>query len=476
MRKLLFILLCHISFSGLAQNADTLLYERFETGGASFNLNTSDVGGAVGTAGSNGWVINNAYTGGSGQLICLGFPFNFTIPATSFQPAGITGGTTTNYLHIVSDAGITSGVQNCSFAAADGICTLDETNFTAMAQDVSTNGYDSVTVSFLWLCSGGTTIYGEFYYSTNSGTNWNVVTAPVSQYKNQSNWVQQSITLAGFAGQPTLRFGFRFVNQNSATAADPGFGIDEFMITAKNASPAPVAAFTVSDPELCQSGCVDFTDLSTGNPTSWLWIFQGAATAFSTQQTPSQICYNSPGIYEVTLIITSTAGTDTLTTQSVIVYPNPPQPSLTFSGDTLFATPGFSSYQWSLNGAVIPGATNDLYVVLADGAYTVSVTDSNGCTAESVVLNYVTGLDENNSVQKLSVYPNPASGIFNIKNAAEFKNIIVINVMGKQIQQFFPEQRASLQINLEKEAGGIYFLNAICENGDRYYLKIIKSE
>lgn len=473
MRKLLFFMCYLVSYSAVAQNPDTLLYERFETGGASFTLNTTDLGGAVGNAGSNGWVINNAYTGGSGQLICLGFPFNFTIPATAFQPAGITGGTTTNYLHIVSDAGIASGVQNCSFAAADGICTLDETNFAAMAQDVSTNGYDSVTVSFLWLCSGGTNIYGEFYYSTNSGTSWNVVTTPVSQYKNQSNWVQQNITVAGFAGQSTIRFGFRFVNQNSASAADPGFGIDEFMITGKNATPAPVAGFTVSDSELCQSGCVDYTDISTGNPTTWLWIFQGAATAFSTQQNPSQICYNSPGTYEVTLIVTGASGTDTLTTQSVIVHPDPPQPVITFSGDTLFATPGFSSYQWSLNGSVIPGATNDFYVVLADGAYTVSVADSNGCNAESVILNYATGLNEVTSELQLIVYPNPSNGIFHIQNAEEYLSIDVVNAVGEIILNLSVENLGSSTLDLKNKPKGVYFLDALHHNGYRQFIKLI---
>src|SRR6187402_2215323 len=125
MRKILLLTLLLSSFSNYAQNNDTLLYERFETGGPSFVLNTTDQNGASGAAGFNAWIINNIYAGGSGQLVCLGFPFNFNIPATSNQPAAQTGGTNTNYLHIVSDAGTASGIQNCSFQAADGICTLD---------------------------------------------------------------------------------------------------------------------------------------------------------------------------------------------------------------------------------------------------------------------------------------------------------------------------------------------------------------
>ena len=44
-------------------------------------------------------------------------------------------------------------------------------------------------------------------------------TAAFTQYRNQTNWVQQTITLAAFDNQPTLRFGFRFVNGTSLLGA-----------------------------------------------------------------------------------------------------------------------------------------------------------------------------------------------------------------------------------------------------------------
>ena len=57
----LLFLLWTTSTAGFTQ--DTLYYENFETGGNTITLNTTDIGGT--NNGSNYWIINNAYTGGT---------------------------------------------------------------------------------------------------------------------------------------------------------------------------------------------------------------------------------------------------------------------------------------------------------------------------------------------------------------------------------------------------------------------------
>lgn len=283
LKHILFIAFVIITGNLFAQNADTLAYERFETGGALFTLNSPDQSGVSAAVGYNQWIINNEYTGGSGSLVCSGFPTTFTVPNTPFQPAGIAGGTSTNYMHMISDAGQASGILNCSYLAANGLCGNDEYNFSRMSQDVNTVGYDSVTVSFIWLCAGGGNIYGEYYYSTDGGNTWILITAPAAQFVNQTTWATRIVSLPAFAGQATLRFGFRFVNEVSFIANDPGFAIDEFLVTASvnvPPPPPPVAAFSVTDSTICAGTCVNFTDLSANNPTSWFWVFSEEPPAF----------------------------------------------------------------------------------------------------------------------------------------------------------------------------------------------------
>ncbi len=60
--------------------------------------------------------------------------------------------------------------------------------------------------------------------------------------------------------------------------------------------------FSGSPVNVCAGGTVNFTDLTTGSsPTSWQWSFSGGTPATSTSQNPS-VVYNTPGIYDVSLI------------------------------------------------------------------------------------------------------------------------------------------------------------------------------
>jgi glucose/arabinose dehydrogenase len=56
---------------------------------------------------------------------------------------------------------------------------------------------------------------------------------------------------------------------------------------------------------------------------------------------------------------------------------------IAWNDTTLAATAGYESYQWFLDGALIPGATGHEYTPLQSGSYTVEVTNETGCTAIS---------------------------------------------------------------------------------------------
>ena len=169
MRALLLALL--ISCSLIAPAQTVLFNENFE-GTPAFALNTADQGGATASA-DNSWLINNAYTGGNGSVVCFGFPLPFNVGNTPAQPGGINN-PNGNYLHITSVAAQNSGILSCCFLAADGLCANAASHFAGMTTDVATGAAD-ITLSFWWLCAGGTNNYGEVYYSTNSGASWNVI-------------------------------------------------------------------------------------------------------------------------------------------------------------------------------------------------------------------------------------------------------------------------------------------------------------
>ena len=203
----------------------TLYQEDFETGN-SFTLNTTDLGGA---SIFNTWLVNNAYTGGTGTLICLGFPFTFTIGNTPAQPGTITGAPNSNYMHISSQAAISNGVNNSSFAASDGgVCIPNESNFARMTTPISTTGFTNVEFNFHWLCAGGASAVGEVYYSLNGGTTW---TLKQGNFNNTSNWTQTTLSDPLWDNEASVLFAFRFLNFSSPSVADPSFSVDQITVS-----------------------------------------------------------------------------------------------------------------------------------------------------------------------------------------------------------------------------------------------------
>jgi len=244
---------------GAASAQTTLYFEAFDNGVMTFDLNTSDMGSA-GLGGYNKFIINDNYAGGSGSTTCI-FPVTFNVPTTPSQPAGISGSPASKYLHTLSNIAESFSIFNCCFLAADGICSNGENYFSKMNTDISTIGYTGVSLNFWWICQGGANNYGEVYFSIDSGINWYLLASPVAQYKNQGNWTQAVIANPLFDNQPKLRFGFRFVNQVTFSASDPGFGIDDIRITGIPATAPTLTTDTVTGNPLCpgENITVDFT-------------------------------------------------------------------------------------------------------------------------------------------------------------------------------------------------------------------------
>lgn len=243
-----------------AHAQSVLFTEDFEGVEPAFSLNTDHVGSTI--SGPNMWMVNDVYAGGDGEIECLGFPFAFSVPNTANQPAGIT---TANgkYVHITSVAAVASGVQNCCFSAADDLCTAEGNHFASMSADVSTLGQSDVSLSFWWLCAGGTNSFGEVYHSTDGGVTWTLINTPMAHYRDQETWVQQTITSPNFVGHAQLRFGFRFVNGVSLNAADPGFGVDDVRITATTATQA-IATGVIEPLSHCQDAAIEVPFFTTG--------------------------------------------------------------------------------------------------------------------------------------------------------------------------------------------------------------------
>ncbi|HTA83049.1 MAG TPA: PKD domain-containing protein [Bacteroidia bacterium] len=214
-------------------------------------------------------------------------------------------------------------------------------------------------------------------------------------------------TSSTYTGTPGLSIGTYGVIVTSSSGCSSAMGT--III---NPSVAPTAAFTASTTTTCANDTVQFTDNSTGNPTSWKWTFQGGNPATSTVQNPTVI-YSTAGTYSVSLTATNSIGNNTLNQPTYItVNPDPATPTVTQSGQTLTCTTVGTTYQWYFNGKAISGATLSTYTgspTLALGTYGVVITNSFGCSSvmATIVVDGINELSVNNSI---SVFPNPTNG------------------------------------------------------------------
>jgi len=127
---------------------------------------------------------------------------------------------------------------------------------------------------------------------------------------------------------------------------------------------------------------VTFSDLSTGDVTSWMWDFGDGNT--STEQNPVHN-YVQGGSFTVSLTASGPAGPDTETKVDYVVLTDP-APTAEFSGTPLsgalpltvnftdLSTPGVSAWSWDFGDGGSSALQNPSHVYSALGVYTVSLT------------------------------------------------------------------------------------------------------
>jgi len=129
---------------------------------------------------------------------------------------------------------------------------------------------------------------------------------------------------------------------------------------------------------------VQFTDTSTGSPTSWDWDF-GDGSSHNTTQNPTHI-YTVAGVYTVTLIATSGSGSDTkiktnyITVNMVANFTAIPTTgtdtlSVSFT-DTSTGTP--TSWAWVFGDSATSTEQNPIHIYSAAGVYTVVLRAARG--------------------------------------------------------------------------------------------------
>ncbi|MCW3124414.1 MAG: repeat protein [Bacteroidetes bacterium] len=141
------------------------------------------------------------------------------------------------------------------------------------------------------------------------------------------------------------------------------------------------------------------------------------------------ITVRATGTYSMT--VTNAYGCSATSSQAITVN-SVPTVTITQNGLVLSSQTTAISYQWYRDNVLIPGATSQTYVVTQNGAYTIQVTGTGGCTGISNSIS-ITGVGiADITAQPLAIYPNPGKGIFTITSLDGTEhNYQVSNTLGQ---------------------------------------------
>jgi len=283
-----------------------------------------------------------------------------------------------------------------------------------------------------------------------------------------------------------------FIAENAAGDsiwATPGFGCAVSLLP----------GFEADITQLVLGGSVNFTDLTLGDPVTWLWTFEGGTPETYDGQTPPPITYNTEGTFDVTLYVSDGNGEAEITYQDYIEVINLAPPTnlmaevgpfddvqLTWNSpganELIYdnalvggsrALLGFNVYRDDLQintATVTETEYNDPEPTIGSHDYYVTAVydegESGPSNVASVVVTDINEITEDN----ISVYPNPSDGMVTIEIAQDVEyNVKIMDIRGKLVYE--NNITNSTRINLAEYRKGIYLISLIDKASKDVFVK-----
>ncbi|MDD4848301.1 MAG: PKD domain-containing protein [Bacteroidales bacterium] len=242
----------------------------------------------------------------------------------------------------------------------------------------------------------------EVFFSNNfDGTTPSTATwSPLTFVASTGNYVwtpSGNIALDDFTGT-NCYIAFKYTCDDAAAST---WEIDDILLTALQETPQGLTAdFSGTPTTIFEGETVTFTDASTGNPTSWIWVFEGGNPPMSFEQNPV-VTYATAGTYNVALTVSDGTNEDTKTVTdyiTVVAAPVGPTASFTASSTTInvgetvsftnTSTGTVTGFAWTFEGGE-PATSieeNPIVTYNAVGIYDVTLIVSDGTLTDTLLM------------------------------------------------------------------------------------------
>jgi len=265
-----------------------------------------------------------------------------------------------------------------------------------------------------------------------------------------TSWISQGI-------QPSGVLGMYF------PAHDTGYAVGTAGIILRYSAPCPLPAQPAQifgGTTICEGASIDFYINAIPGATSYAWTGPPGSSIIAGQGDTlvTILLGNSSGNVSATAYNLCGAGPPLMLL--VQVHPLPAVPVVTANGSGLNTDPA-TTWQWYLNGTLIPGADTAVYFPLTNGNYTVVVTNNFGCSATSAPFSVVNAGISGATNEYMTVQPMPFIEQFTITwnhafSAVE-KVLVIYDVQGKKCMELDILPSSETLVNAAGLDPGMYF-------------------
>ncbi len=181
----------------------------------------------------------------------------------------------------------------------------------------------------------------------------------------------------GFGPQPGNLIRNRYNNANCLTECTGG-GVNP-----------PEASFESDFTDICAGETIQFFDLSTNNPSSWNWTFEGGDPGNSTEENPV-VFYGIGGSFDVTLLAANSGGEDELYIPNFINVYDAPEAAFTYEiingNEVVFYNNSENAdyFFWDFGDGFVSSAANPSHVYTFDGQFEVVLSAGNDYCSDDV--------------------------------------------------------------------------------------------
>jgi hypothetical protein len=217
-----------------------------------------------------------------------------------------------------------------------------------------------------------------------------------------------------------------------------------------------LAQFTTDNSSVCPGASV-VANSSTEYGTNFVWTLNDQEIDYNDY---TSIDLLESGVYSLSLEVSNPLCSNS-STQELLVYDVETPILVLEEGEISTNSPG--TFEWYFNGSLIENATGMSFLPDNSGSYYVQVTDNNGCTSTSNVLEFVSVIE--NDIKEYNIQPNPASTQTTIQLNAFYvgQDVKVFDSLGRVVFQSVINSN-QIQLDLSMWEQGAYVISIMGQN------------